>query len=95
MAQSEIILLAYDIAHPKRLRKVALACEAYGTRVQHSIFELHLKQGQLASLQTALMQIIDTQTDKIRYYRICGADFADITIEGQGQKTQAHRYTIV
>jgi CRISPR-associated protein Cas2 len=95
MAQSEIILLAYDIAHPKRLRKVALACEAYGARVQHSIFELHLKPGQLATLQIALLQIIDKQVDKIRYYRICSADFADIAIEGQGKKTQPHRYTIV
>jgi CRISPR-associated protein Cas2 len=95
MSSSEIILLAYDIAHPKRLRKVALACEAYGTRVQHSIFELHLKPGQLAILQYVLIKIIDTEVDKIRYYRICGADFADIAIEGQGQKTQPHRYTIV
>ena len=31
-------IVAYDISDPKRLRKVALACEDYGTRKQFSVF---------------------------------------------------------
>ena len=31
-------LVAYDIADPKRLRKVARACEDFGLRRQYSVF---------------------------------------------------------
>ncbi len=91
----EIILLAYDISHPQRLRKVARICEAHGTRVQLSVFELQLKSGQLEALQLKLRRIMDPRVDKIRYYRICAADHVDIKLEGVGKLAEPHRYTIV
>ena len=92
---SEIILLAYDIAAPNRLRKVAKLCEAYGTRVQDSVFEMHLKPAKLVTLQLRLLKLINPAQDKIRYYRICAADFADIAVDGKGAKTQPHHYSVV
>ncbi len=91
----EIILVAYDISHPQRLRKVARICEAHGTRVQLSVFELQLKAGQLESLQGKLRRVMDPRVDKIRYYRICASDHADIKLEGVGELAQPHRYTVV
>ena len=35
-------LVAYDIANPKRLRKVATACEDFGSRRQYSVFACRL-----------------------------------------------------
>ena len=32
-------VIAYDITDPKRLARVAKVCEAYGMRVQYSLFE--------------------------------------------------------
>ena len=91
----EIILLAYDISHRERLRKVARVCESHGTRVQLSVFELQLKPGELEALQQKLRRIMDPGVDKIRYYRICAADHADIKLEGVGEISQPHRYTVV
>ena len=82
-------------SHPQRLRKVARVCESHGTRVQLSVFELQLKPGELEALQQKLRRIIDPRVDKIRYYRICAADHADIKLEGVGELSQPHRYTVV
>ena len=91
----EIILVAYDISDTRRLRKVARVCEAYGTRVQLSVFELQLKPGQLEIMQAQMRRIIDPRVDKIRYYRICASDYFDIRIEGVGVRAAPHRYTVV
>jgi len=37
-------LVCYDIAHPKRLRRVARTLESFGTRLQYSVFECPLDQ---------------------------------------------------
>lgn len=91
----EFVLLAYDVSDPQRLRRVARACEAYGHRVQRSVFELHLKPGQLQELQHRLRDLLDPHTDKVRYWRLCAADVQDIRIDGVGHTTAAHRYTVV
>ena len=82
-------------SHPQRLRKVARVCESHGTRVQLSVFELQLKPGELEALQQKLRRIMDPRVDKIRYYRICAADHADIKLEGVGELSRPHRYTVV
>lgn len=91
----EIILVAYDISDTQRLRKVARVCEAYGTRVQLSVFELQLKPGQLEIMQAQMRRIMNPRVDKIRYYRICASDYVDIELEGVGALTTPHHYTIV
>lgn len=95
IAQQERVLLAYDVSDPQRLRRVARACEAYGQRVQRSVFELHLRPGQLQALQQQLRHLLDPRTDKVRYWRLCAADSQDIHIDGIGQPTEPHRYTLV
>ena len=81
----EIILVAYDIADPKRLRKMAKLCEAYGTRVQLSVFECQLRHGQLEQLQQRALRVADIRADRVRYYRICASDYQDIVIDGVGE----------
>jgi CRISPR-associated protein Cas2 len=86
--------LAYDVSDPQRLRRVARACEAYGERVQRSVFELHLKPGQLQALQAQLRELLDPRSDKVRYWRLCAADAHNIQIDGVGHTTAPHRYTV-
>ncbi len=71
------ILICYDVETVtpqgrKRLRKVAKACEAYGQRVQKSVFECRLTENQLNTLKLRLLQIIDRQADSLRFYRLPG-----------------------
>ncbi len=70
-----LVLVTYDISTltaegRKRLRKVAKACENYGLRVQHSVFECHLNSMQYKELQRKLESIIDVGEDSVRFYNL-------------------------
>ncbi len=67
------VLITYDIATTsdsgkKRLRKVAKACVNYGQRVQNSVFECKLDTAQCRKLELELEDLIDTDTDSLRFY---------------------------
>lgn len=69
------VLVAYDIstetlAGEVRLRKVAKICEAYGQRVQKSVFECIVNEVQLELLKGDLMKVIDPKKDSVRIYRL-------------------------
>ena len=70
-----MVVLSYDVdtsdsAGAKRLRKVAKVCEAYGCRVQNSVFELLIEPAQLAALKARLTAVIDADKDSVRFYRL-------------------------
>lgn len=66
-------LVAYDIADKRRLKKVAKLMEAYGTRVQRSVFECDLSQTMLTVLVYQLKAIIKPRWDRVHVYRFCAA----------------------
>lgn len=71
------ILITYDVSTVtqqgrKRLRQVAKACEAYGQRVQKSVFECRLTETQLNVLKLKLLRIINRNEDSLRFYRLPG-----------------------
>lgn len=53
-----------------RLRKVAKVCQKYGQRVQNSVFECIVDSTQYASLKIELQDIIDSELDSLRFYRL-------------------------
>lgn len=63
-------LLAYDIADPKRLRRVANVCEDYGVRVQRSLFECWLEDAEFTTLWASLQAEIDPKVDQLVAYRL-------------------------
>ncbi len=68
-----MVLVTYDVntespAGQKRLRKVAKACQNYGQRVQHSVFECVIDPARLKMLQATLEGLIDKEKDSLRYY---------------------------
>ncbi len=69
------ILVTYDVATDtasgrRRLRRVAQVCEGYGQRVQKSVFECVINEGQLEQLKHRLLREIDQQEDSLRIYRL-------------------------
>lgn len=69
------ILITYDVATEtpegrRRLRQVAKACEAYGQRVQKSVFECTLNAADLEKLKHRLRGIIKESEDSLRFYRL-------------------------
>jgi CRISPR-associated protein Cas2 len=69
------LLITYDVntattAGQARLRRVAKVCEAYGHRVQKSVFEVVCREADKLRLVAELHQIIDTALDSIRIYHL-------------------------
>jgi len=69
------ILVAYDVATTtatgrRRLRQVAKICEGFGQRVQESVFECTLTDGQLELLEARLLDTISMSEDNLRLYRL-------------------------
>lgn len=70
-----LVLVTYDVqvtssGGAKRLRKVAKKCEQYGVRVQNSVFECVVDATQLRLLEIELAEIINPDTDSLRFYRL-------------------------
>lgn len=68
-----LVLVTYDVntetaAGKSRLRKVAKQCVNYGTRVQNSVFECVLDNAQCVKLKAILKDVIDEETDSLRFY---------------------------
>jgi CRISPR-associated protein Cas2 len=68
-----LVLVTYDVstvekAGRKRLRRVARACEDYGTRVQKSVFECQVGQKEWVNLRDRLLREIKEEEDSLRFY---------------------------
>jgi CRISPR-associated protein Cas2 len=66
-----LYLVAYDIADDRRLREVAKMMEAYGNRVQRSVFECSLSRSQLAGLIHDSKMRMNKLEDKLQIYKLC------------------------
>lgn len=67
------VLVTYDIdttfpAGERRLVRVAHVCEAYGARVQKSVFECRLTPARLQRLVIRLADLVDPSLDSINVY---------------------------
>lgn len=81
------ILITYDINTitkdgRKRLRLVAKICQNYGQRVQNSVFECKLDEGQFRIVKQQLYETIDHERDSLRFYRL-GKNY-EKTVEQMG-----------
>ena len=65
-----LTLVAYDIAEPKRLARVARICEDHGVRIQYSLFECRLTEADFAGFWGKLLKQINGQEDRLVAYKI-------------------------
>lgn len=82
-----MILVAYDIPDDRRRGEVAAALEDFGFRVQYSVFEAVLDDGEQQELVARLESLVDATTDKLRVYFICRSCEARVAIMGEGSVT--------
>lgn len=79
-------LVTYDIAHPKRLRRVARTLEGYGTRLQYSVFECPLDGLRLEKLKADIWEIIHHHEDQVLFVSLGpAAGDASLSIESIGK----------
>lgn len=68
-----MVLVSYDVSTvdkrgQARLRRVAKTCLDYGQRVQNSVFECVVDPAQWTELRAKLVEIIDEDSDSLRFY---------------------------
>ncbi|MGB3691942.1 MAG: CRISPR-associated endonuclease Cas2 [Spirulinaceae cyanobacterium] len=63
-----LYLVCYDIVQDSRRNKVAKLLEAYGLRVQKSVFEVMAEEAEYLKLQRRLQKLINEEEDQLRFY---------------------------
>ncbi len=58
-------LIAYDIAHPRRLRLTCKLMEGYGDRLQYSVFLCDLNTAEMATWEREIRPVLDLGEDSI------------------------------
>jgi CRISPR-associated protein Cas2 len=84
------LLVTYDVdtTTPEgrtRLRRVAKICEAYGHRVQKSVFEIVLRETDKLHLVAKLNSTIDHKLDSVRLYRLPHRSLDDVQHLGKSR----------
>ncbi len=88
-------VVVYDIANPRRRRRVAKIMEGHGERVQWSEFECKLTDDLFTELRRRISMEIDANTDSVRWYPLCVWCADRITWQGPGGIVDDPSYIIV
>lgn len=75
-------LIGYDIASPRRLRRVARLLEKHAYRLQYSLFVGCWTAGELDALWARLAALIHPRSDDVRAWPV--AEQADLELWGEG-----------
>jgi CRISPR-associated protein Cas2 len=81
-------LVCYDIADPKRLRKVARTCEDFGYRKQLSVFLVRVSATDFVRLRSRLYEVINLNDDQVLFIPL--TDSCLQRMEAIGRPTDAH-----
>ena len=79
-------IISYDIASDKRRARIAKALEAYGERVQLSVFEVDASPAQMERLRDRLTRLLVHTEDSVRIYAVCGACAGRVQVLGTGTR---------
>jgi CRISPR-associated protein Cas2 len=82
------LLITYDVDTTTkegrgRLRRIAKLCEAFGQRVQFSVFECRVNMEQFEEMQHRMVEIIDPEKDSLRIYRLQGGREGAVVAHGR------------
>ncbi len=88
-------IIAYDIAHPRRLRRVAALMERFGVRVQKSVFECWLDDAAFNDLTRRITPLLHPREDSVRYYPLCAQCRAAAATHCEGDFDPPENYYIV
>ncbi|GHS92355.1 CRISPR-associated endoribonuclease Cas2 1 [Synergistales bacterium] len=65
-------LLSYDITNKKRRARIAKILEGNARRVQYSVFETFLTEGELSALVSKTLPFVSAEDgDSLLVYRLC------------------------
>lgn len=84
MSDDRLYIVAYDIADPKRWRRVFKTMHGFGDWLQLSVFQCRLSARRRAELETRLRETIKNGEDRVLLIDVGPADKTAIAIESLG-----------
>jgi CRISPR-associated protein Cas2 len=94
------ILVTYDVTTEtadgkRRLRRVAKVCQAFGQRVQKSVFECTVSPTQLERLRQRLRKSMNEKEDSLRIYHLPEPRKTCVEVMGQALAHDLHEPLVV
>ena len=83
------ILVGYDVVRDGRRARLAALLQAWGNRIQYSLFVCSLEPEQGATLVAEMGKIIDSDEDSVYVIRQCKVCWESLITLGQGQPPTA------
>ncbi len=81
-------VVCYDVVSNQRRRKVASCLDAYGDRVQDSVFELPVDRPLLDQCISELSGLINAAEDRVTVYRLCASCESERFYLGVGETAE-------
>lgn len=92
-------IVSYDISDDRLRSRIVKICEAYGQRVQKSVFECELNKAQIDAMTQKLEKTRKgkgySSDDSIRIYSLCAACVEQIRVLGYRAPVYTESKTIV
>lgn len=82
------VLVTYDIVQDPIRFEVAEVLLGYGRRVQKSVFECIVSEGQFQEMRTRVDSLVRHYEDSVRYYVLCRRCVGLVQITGLGTVTE-------
>ena len=70
----QTFIVSYDIADPKRLRRVYRLMRGWGDHIQLSVFRCELNARELVELRSSLVQVIHHTEDQVLFVDVGPVD---------------------
>ncbi len=88
-------VIAYDISEDRRRAQVAALLQAYGDRIQRSVFLCTAEPDRIAEIRSRVAGLIKPETDSVYVFRQCAACWDAVGIHGQATVTDEPLYWAV
>ncbi|ACV77648.1 CRISPR-associated endonuclease Cas2 [Nakamurella multipartita] len=89
------VIVAYDISEDNRRARLAAVLQAYGDRIQKSVFVLSADQPLIDDLHRRARDIIDLDRDSVYFFRQCAPCWESVGVVGQATVAEPQRYWAV
>jgi CRISPR-associated protein Cas2 len=76
-------VIAYDISDDRRRAQLAALLQAYGDRIQKSVFVCTADPDRITEIRSRAATIIKPETDSVYVFRQCAACWDAVGIHGQ------------
>jgi len=83
--EERLYVVTYDIAEPKRWRRVFKLMNGYGDWLQLSVFQCRLTKKRKVELQAALAELINDNADHVLLLDLGHADKVELRVTSLGK----------